>query len=157
MSEHNVFGERPQESDKVIEQNLETEEEENDERQTTTAPQRMKQQLIVVTAEMVMFITTEEMKPPASQPERKSVEIKLKEGMKPSEVKPYVGNLGGSTQKVMNVVVEALFDKPDSTKKVMNAKKKNQRKEENTKSQKNIKKKTGLNESNGNNHHQKSL
>jgi hypothetical protein len=123
MSEHNVFGERPQESDKVIEQNLETEEEENDERQTTTAPQRMKQQLIVVTAEMVMFITTEEMKPPASQPERKSVEIKLKEGMKPSEVKPYVGNLGGSTQKVMNVVVEALFDKPDSTKKVMNAKK----------------------------------
>jgi hypothetical protein len=123
MSEHNVFGERPQESDKVIEQNLKVEEEENDERQTTTtAQQRMKQQLSVVTAEMVMFITTEEKKPPASQPERKSVEIKLKEGMKPSELKPYVGNLGGNTQKVMDVIVEALFDKPDSTKKVMNAK-----------------------------------
>jgi hypothetical protein len=60
MSEHNVFDERPQESDKVIEQDLEAEEEENDERQTTTtAQQRMKQQLSVVTVEMVMFITTE--------------------------------------------------------------------------------------------------
>jgi hypothetical protein len=46
----------------------------------------------------------------------------LKEGIKSSEVKPYVENLGGSTQKVMDVVLEALFDKPDSTKKVMNAK-----------------------------------
>jgi hypothetical protein len=55
MSEHNVFDERPKESDKVIEQNLEAEEEENDERQTTTtAPQRMKQQFSVVTADMVM-------------------------------------------------------------------------------------------------------
>jgi hypothetical protein len=43
MSEHNMFDERPQESDKVIEQDLETKEEENDERQTTTAQQRMKQ------------------------------------------------------------------------------------------------------------------
>jgi hypothetical protein len=116
MLEHNMFGERPQESDKVIDQDLEAEEEENDERQTTTtAQQRMKQQLSVVTVEMVMFITTKEKKPPASQPERKSVETKLKEGMKPSEVKPYVGNLGGSTQKVMDVVIEVLFDKPDST------------------------------------------
>jgi hypothetical protein len=53
----------------------------------------------------------------------KSIETKLKEGMKPSEVKPYVGNLGGSTQEVMDVVVEALFDKSDSAKKVVNVKK----------------------------------
>jgi hypothetical protein len=72
---------------------------------------------------MVIFITIEEKKPPTSQPERKSVETKLKEKMKPSEVKSYIGNLGGSTQKVINVVVEALFDKHDNTKKVMNAKK----------------------------------
>jgi hypothetical protein len=83
----------------------------------------MKQQLSVVTVEMVMFITTEEKKPPASQLERKSVETKLKEGMKQSEVKSYVGNLGGSTQEIMDVVVEALFDKHDSTKKVLNCKK----------------------------------
>jgi hypothetical protein len=72
---------------------------------------------------MVMFITKEK-KPPASQPERKIVETKLKEGIKPSEVKPYVGNLGCSTQEVMDVVVETLFDKPSTTKKVVNAKKK---------------------------------
>jgi hypothetical protein len=83
----------------------------------------MKQQLSVVTAKMVMFITTEEKKPPASQFERKSVETKLKKGMKPSEVKIYVGNLDGSTQEVMDVVVEALFDKSDTTMKVVNAKK----------------------------------
>jgi hypothetical protein len=113
-----VFDERSQESDKIIEPDLEAEEEENDERRTTTTvQQRMKQQLSIVTVEMVMFITTEEKKPPASQPERNSVETKLKEGMKSSEIKPYVGNLGGSTQEVMDVVVEALFDKPDSAKK----------------------------------------
>jgi hypothetical protein len=119
-----MFDEISQESDKIIKQNLEAEEEENDERQTiTTAQQRMKQQLSVVTAEVVMFITTEEKKPPASHLERKSVETKLKEGIKPSEVKPYVDNLGGSTQEVMDVVVEDLFDKPNSAKKVVNAKK----------------------------------
>jgi hypothetical protein len=124
MSEHNMFDEISQELDKVIKQNLEVEEEENDERHTITIAQHwMKQQLSVVTAEMVMFITTEEKKPPASQLERKSVETKLKEGMEQSEVKPYVGNLGGSTQEVMDVVVEALFVKHDSTKKVVNYKK----------------------------------
>jgi hypothetical protein len=123
MSEHNVFYERSQGSDKIIEQDLEAEYEKNDEMWTTTAQQRMKQQLSVVTAEMVMFITTEEKKPPASQLERKIVETKLKEGIKQSEVKPYVGNPGDSTQEVMDVVVEALFDKHDSTKNVMNCKK----------------------------------
>jgi hypothetical protein len=119
-----MFDEISQESDKIIKQNLEAEEEENDERQTiTTAQQRMKQQLSVVTAEMVMFITTEEKKSPASHLERKNVETKLKKGIKPSEVKPYVGNLGGSTQEVMDVVVEDLFDKPNSAMKVVNAKK----------------------------------
>jgi translation initiation factor 5 len=81
------------------------------------AQQRMKEQLSAVTAEMVVLTTTEERKPPASKPEKKDVvsktvseiKTKLKEGMKPSELKSYVGNLGGSTQEIMNAVVEALF------------------------------------------------
>jgi hypothetical protein len=62
--------------------------------------------------------------PPVCQHERKIVEIKLMEGMKSSEVKPYVDNLGGSILKIIDVVVESLFYKSDSANKVMNAKEK---------------------------------
>jgi translation initiation factor 5 len=97
-------------------------EEEDVEWQTDTsaaaAQQRMREQLSAVTAEMVMLTTTEEKKPPVSKPAKQDdvsktvseIKTKLKEGMKPSELKSYVGNLGGSTQEVMNAVVEALFD-----------------------------------------------
>lgn len=99
------------------------EEEEDDvEWQTDTsaaaAEQRMREQLSAVTAEMVVLSTTEEKKPPQPKPEKKDVvsktvsEIKnkLKEGMKPSELKACAGSLAGTSQEVMDAVVEALFD-----------------------------------------------
>jgi hypothetical protein len=95
MLEHSVFDERPQETCKVVEQDLKVKEEENIERQTTgkeTTSKGWKSNSVFVTTEMVMLTTTEEKKLSASQREKKSVETKLKEGME-----PYVHNIGGST------------------------------------------------------------
>ncbi|KAJ3694776.1 hypothetical protein LUZ60_000153 [Juncus effusus] len=99
----------------------EDEEEDSVQWQTDTsaeaAKKRMKEQLSAVTAEMVI-LSTEEPKPKVVKPKKKDetalltseIKNKLKEGIKPSELKTYLTSQTGGIQLVINALFNALFE-----------------------------------------------